>query len=220
MSRDSINHIFGFPRAWHPKLIHALREYHDRKITKLSSICDNVVQLWRAINFHHQNPLDPISIAKNIEEPLAEVHYQARALRSPDNVHIDAAARAIELVLHLLWPTQSPAHLTLLASELRGRRSHFPVRHCPYMDLTSFQLMIGAVAAERRSDTRAWFVDRVARSVRWMQNRGWHEPLSLVEERAGLDGDTGLKGQFKALWKELYDVAATINVQSADQGLE
>lgn len=80
--------------------------------------------------------------------------------------------------------------------------------------------MIGAVAAERRSDTRAWFVDRVARSVRWMQNRGWHEPLSLVEERAGLDGDTGLKGQFKALWKELYDVAATINVQSADQGLE
>ncbi|BCS26786.1 uncharacterized protein APUU_51497A [Aspergillus puulaauensis] len=217
--QDSVNSIFGFPRAWHPKLIHALREYHDGKITKLSSICDNVMQLRWVINCHHQSPLDPISIAEVIEEPLAELHHQARALRSPDNVHIDAAARAVELVLHLLWPTKSPAHLTLLASELKGRRSHFPIRHCPYMDLTSYQLMVGAVAAEKGSDARAWFVDRVTRSVRWMQNRGWNEPLSLLEKRA-LDGDMGLMPQFRALWRELYDVAAIIDVQSLYQRIE
>lgn len=79
--------------------------------------------------------------------------------------------------------------------------------------------MVGAVAAERGSDARAWFVDRVTRSVRWMQNRGWNEPLSLLEKRA-LDGDMGLMPQFRALWRELYDVAAITDVQSLYQRIE
>lgn len=79
--------------------------------------------------------------------------------------------------------------------------------------------MVGAVAAEQGSDARAWFVDRVTRSVRWMQNRGWNEPLSLLEQKA-LDGDMGLMPQFRALWRELYDVAAIIDVQSLYQRLE
>lgn len=74
------------------------------------------------------------------------------------------------------------------------------------MDLTSFQLVIGAIAADKASPVRAWFVDRISKAVSWMQRHGWHAPLSVAETVIGAELDDGLVGQFKALWREIYEI--------------
>jgi hypothetical protein len=190
-----------------------LGNYHDEKMANLAAICNSIVQLQKAIDSYHRHGLDAASIAQEIEEPLARLHHEARALRVSDKPHVDAAARAIELVLYLLWPSQSGAHLTLLASELKEVMCRFPIKGCSYMDLTSFQLMIGAIAADKGSLTRTWFVKRLSRAVQWMRLRGWHEPLSLLQKRFVCDA--GLIKGFEDLWRELHDDAATINAQSS-----
>ncbi|KAL2860971.1 uncharacterized protein BJX67DRAFT_317822 [Aspergillus lucknowensis] len=208
--QDSINNIFGFPRVWHPTILSALGDYHQQSIPKLVATCDSVVQLGKVITSHHDSPFDTPLIAQEIEEPLARLHYEARSLRASDNLHIDAAARAIELVLYLLWPSQSTAHLTLLAGELGAVMRRFPVQGCSYMQLTSFQLMVGAVAAEEGSAARAWFIDILSTSVRCMQLRGWQEPLNLLKLRPA--SDIGLIDRFRHLWKELQKSDAPLGV--------
>ncbi|KAL4933209.1 uncharacterized protein BDV17DRAFT_104927 [Aspergillus undulatus] len=217
---DSINEIFGYPRGWHPNVVSALSSYREQGISELSAICDSVIQIRKVIDSHRRQPLDEMRIAPEIEEPLARLHFETRALRGTGNLHVDAAARAIELALYLLWPTQSSAHLTLLAGEFKDSISEFPIRRCAYMDFTSFQLMIGAVAAAKGSHVRAWFVSRISEAVRWMQKRGWTEPLSLLEEAIGPGNDDGLNGRFRALWTEVQNEGVIVDARGSIDCLE
>ncbi|KAL5340181.1 hypothetical protein BJX70DRAFT_361777 [Aspergillus crustosus] len=212
---DLVNGALDFPRVWHRSIVEALGEYHDQRIQKLADLCDRFRELRKVIESQHTHPFSAISIAEKIEEPLAILHYEARGLRSTENLYIDAASRALELVMYVLWPTQSGAHLTYLAGGLRNTITRFPIKGCSYMDLSSFQLMIGAVAADKGSAARAWFVDRISRAVRWMQARGWQEPLELLEKRFAVEGNAGLVGRFRALWRELSGIEATIDVQDS-----
>ncbi|KAL4987369.1 hypothetical protein BDW68DRAFT_197453 [Aspergillus falconensis] len=193
--QDSINSIFGFPRVWNQSIVQILGEHHDQRILKLAEISDSVTRLRKVIGSLHQNSFSSIPVAQDIEEPLARLHYKARNLRATDNLHIDAAARTIELVLYLLWPTQSAAHLTLLAGELK-------------------ELVVGAIAAHEASQIRAWFVGRIARAMRWMQRRGWQEPFCAVVTVLGTEPDDGLIARFHALWRELYDLDVTQDAQN------
>ncbi|OOG00435.1 hypothetical protein ASPCADRAFT_187 [Aspergillus carbonarius ITEM 5010] len=208
--QDSVNSIFDFPRVYHPSIIKALGDCHGQGISRLAEICDRVVQLRGVIESRHQHWLDACVVAREIEEPLARLHFETRALRLDGGAPIDAAARTIELVLYLLWPSPSEAHLTLLAAELKDAICRFPIKCCYYMSLTSFQLMVGAIAAEEGSLTRAWFVDQLATAVRAMHLRGWDEPLSLMQRRA--TSDIGLNGRLRALWRELHHtVVSTVD---------
>ncbi|KAJ5950903.1 uncharacterized protein N7479_009316 [Penicillium vulpinum] len=204
--QDSVNAIFNFPRLYHEHIVEALIDYDDQRIPIIKRICDSVIQLQEMIESHHQHQFDPTSVAREIEEPLSQLHYEVRALRATDDVYVQATARAIELVLYLLWPSQSGAHLTLLAGELKEAICRFPIKGCSYMNFTSFPLMIGAIAADKDSLPRAWFVDRLTREVRAMQLRGWNRPLSLLQNKYNNNNST-LMGRFKALWQELYYVA-------------
>ncbi|KAL4899844.1 hypothetical protein BDW74DRAFT_106631 [Aspergillus multicolor] len=215
--QDSINNIFEFPRVWHQRIVQTLGESHDRRILKLAEICDSVIELRKVIGSFHENP-SAIAIAQEIEEPLARLHFEARSLRASDNLHIDAAARTIELVLYLLWPTQSSAHLALLAEELKEVICRFPIKGCSYMDLTSFQLMIGAIAADGAPPVRAWFLEKILKPVRWMQERGWRAPLDIMETAVGDEPDDTLVGRFSALWREVYGMGEALDVQTSIEG--
>jgi hypothetical protein len=183
-------------------------DYDDQRISNIKAICDSVIQVQKVIDSHHKHQFESTFVAQEIEEPLANLHYQVRALRAISDAYVQATARAIELVLCLLWPSQSGAHLTFLAGEMKESISRFPIKGCSYMNLTSFQLMIGAIAADKGSPTRSWFVNTLAREVRAMQLRGWSKPLSLLQDR--YMSSVGLMGRFQALWRELYHVAAEL----------
>ncbi|KAL4940279.1 hypothetical protein BDV06DRAFT_23195 [Aspergillus oleicola] len=212
---DSINGILGFPRGWHPSVTSALSGYRDQRISELSSICNSVIQLRNVIASHRRQPLDDTKVAREIEEPLARLHYETRALRGTGNLHVDAAARAIELALYLLWGSKTGAYLTLLAGQLKDAILKFPIRRCAYMGFTSYQLMIGAVAADRDSPVRAWFVYKITEAVRWTQKRGWAEPLRVLEWGLECGEDDDLAGRFRALWKEVQNGEAMPNAKGS-----
>jgi hypothetical protein len=69
------------------------------------------------------------------------------------------------------------------------------------MDLTSCQLMLGAVAEGKGSQVRAWFMARLRMAVLELRPRGWVRPLEILEK--GFVSDVGLVARFRALWKEL-----------------
>lgn len=157
------------------------------------------------IDFHHADNFSAGVVAREIEEPLADLHFELRALRVIDNAYVQATSIAIELALYGLWPSQSPAHLTLLAEGLKEAICQYPIKGCSYMKLTSFQLVIGSISAEVGSSTRAWFIDCFVGEVRAMQLRGWKDPLSLLQSR---DSQAGIrKGVLSELWEEIYSLA-------------
>ncbi len=106
----------------------------------------------------------------------------------------------MELILHLSWFPQE-TDLTPVAGELKDALCALPVRPCLFMDLSSCQLMLGAVAASEGSEVRAWFVARLRRAVVTLRSRGWKRPLEILER--GFVSDDGLVARFRALWKEM-----------------
>lgn len=205
-ARDSINAIFCFPRVYNDKIIESLLEFTNPRLSKVRTITERVIHLRKLIESHHQHHFNASFIAREIEEPLADLHHKLRALRVIDDSYTRATSISIELALYILWPSQSAAHLTLLAEELKTAISKFPIKGCSFMNLTSFQLVIGAISAETGSSTRKWYIQCLASEVKAMQLRGWRDPLNLLQSRDKYAGT--LKDTLGALWDELYSLAS------------
>ena len=157
--------------------------------------------LWRSIDIFRTYPPGPGFVVEAIEQPLVRLHCQVRALRVNDNPFVHATSLAIEIVLHLSWPAQLELDITHLASELKAALCMIPIRVCFLMDLTSFQLMIGAIAAEAGSSTRTWFLSKLKRAVLVLRSRGWDEPLELFDKTFVPNKD--IIRRLRSLWKEL-----------------
>lgn len=191
---------------YHKQVITALNKDSDAKIQLIITVCEDIIQLRKLVDSHHKYHFDSKFVAREIEEPIATLLFQTRGLRADDNPNLDSTARAIELFLYLLWPSKSIAHLTLLAGQLRTSIAKWPIKGCMFMDLTCFQLVIGAVAAEKGSSTRSWFMDKIIGAVRAMKQRGWVDPLHIMEARHS--SDIGISAMFRGFWKELNDMCA------------
>ncbi|KAK7757577.1 hypothetical protein SLS62_000592 [Diatrype stigma] len=202
---DSVNEIFGFPRMYHKKITEALGNHAGPALARVVSISDRVIQLRRSIDAYRNPRLSTSSMATDIEESLAALCREARDLQADDNPNVQAASRSIELVIRLSWPPQpgvdQDQDLARLANELKEAWCRFPIRPCAYMELTSYQFMIGAIAASQGSPTRVWYVTRLKGLVHGMQMRGWEEPLEALE--GGFASDLVLLKGFKSLRKEL-----------------
>ncbi|RDW57977.1 hypothetical protein BP6252_13388 [Coleophoma cylindrospora] len=199
--RDSTNDVFNFPLVYHKKIIDAIRIHGNQPICDVADISDGLVQLRKSIDTHRNSSSASDVQAKEIEESWNGLLYQARALRYEDNPFVQATSRAIELILYLSWYPRLEASISLLASELKEELCRLPVRSCLFMDLTSCQMMLGAIAAGEGSQVRAWFVARLRRAVLTLRSRGWVRPLEILE--AGFPSHVGLVARFRALWKEL-----------------
>ncbi|KAK3334053.1 hypothetical protein B0T19DRAFT_419970 [Cercophora scortea] len=210
---DSVNHLFGFPLVYHSKVIDAIRPYGNQPVLKVAGIIDGFVQLQDLIAVHHNksstggSELDVGHAAKEIKRKWTTLLYLTRALRREDNnPFAQAVSRSIELALHLSWPSPSGTSrldLTPLAGELKQALCQIPVRPCLFMDITSCQLMLGAIAAAEDSEVRAWFVAKMKRAAVALRSRGCVRPLDILEK--GFVSDVPLVARFRELWKELYD---------------
>lgn len=191
---------------YHKKIIDALGDDGHPVLSKIASITDRIVQIRKSIYIYqncYQLSLSNTAGAE-IEKRLAELCREARALRMmQDNPCIQATSLSIELVLRLSWtpPSQSNVNFTSLASDLKEALCELQIRPCAYMDLTSCQFMIGAIAAGEGSHLRGWYVSRLKRVVQAMRMRGWAEPPPLFD--GGLVSDTILMEELKSLWKEI-----------------
>lgn len=197
---DSTNAVFDFPLVYHRKVIGAARAYGDQHLCEVADMTTDVIRFRQTIDAHRTAP-DLVTRVINLEEDCKNLLSLARTLQSNDNPYIQAVSYATELILYLSCYPSLEANLTLLANGLRDALCRLPVRPCLFLNLTSCQLMLGAVAAGEGSETRAWFVAMLRRAVSTLRSRGWERPLEILER--GFAAGVGLVDRFRALWKEL-----------------
>lgn len=208
-----MNYIFNFPRFWHRKVIDAISDSGGARLRNVAEICEGIIALRQSINLYHEGHLDP----QFIEDEWTRLRGKTQKLRrSKKNKYLYSTALSLELILCLLWPPASQSScIHTMAKDLQQSTSQFPKMPCPYMDLTSCQFIIGAVAAASGSSTRSWFVDKLTSAARAMQDRGWgDEPFEILGRMVGADeslmGWFGMEGARDSIVKGYGDVSRVI----------
>ena len=203
---DSVKEVFLPTRARRKTVLHALGEDSVRKVRHISTICEGLAELRRDVNACYAYPTVSPSdeLANRIQHRLQILHHKTSMLRSDPSPYLQAFSRAIEIFLHLTWPCHETVDLPWLAVDLKRALCVPLVRLCSSMDLTYCQFMIGAVAAEDGSETKAWYLERLASMLLAMQLRGWDGTLEVLER--GLMPDAKLLSRFKALWMEIVSM--------------
>ncbi|EED13371.1 hypothetical protein TSTA_058600 [Talaromyces stipitatus ATCC 10500] len=181
------------------KIIDAIGDSGGLRIRQIAEICEGVIAMRKSINMYHMGHSDNESVLEDIEEGLTRLREKSQKLgRRKNNEYVQATVLTLELILDILWPQGLQSDYTKsLVEELQETSSRLPKIPCPYMDLTSCQLIIGAVAAESGSSTRIWFVSKLTSAARAMQERGWAEPFQILERV--LRSDTSLMEWFNML---------------------
>lgn len=137
-----------------------------------------------------------------LSELSDSIHQQALILESHVNPYVRCAAKTNRLLSSLCWPLQvNEEAYAVLADGLKNETEHLPGRSCFCMDLTSCQIIVGAITSAAGSESRAWFMNKLRRGVRAMQQRGWDNSFELLE--MALRNDEDLLEQLKSLWVEI-----------------
>ncbi|CRG88451.1 hypothetical protein PISL3812_05481 [Talaromyces islandicus] len=197
---DSINHVFNFPRVYHRKVINAIGSADSSLILQVVELCEGLIKLRQSIDTSNKysNPGYIPYITQEIEAPFANLLHQALNLRkNSDNKAAHATAQAVEIILYLSCPWKNAPNLNTLADELKETLLQLPVRSCSYMDFTSCQHLIGAIASQHKTSTQAWFVNKLTSAAKAMRSRGWHQPFEVLED--GLQFDVRLTEWFRRL---------------------
>jgi hypothetical protein len=167
----------------------------------VAAICHGIAQLWGSTACIQNCTQSPAFIIKAIEEPLARLHHEARALRLNSSPAVKATAVALQIVLYLSWSAQTEMNVASLASELKMALCMMEVRTCSDLNFTSFQLMIGAIAAEVDSLTRTWFLTKLKTAILVLKSRGLDAPLKLFNKV--LIPEANIMLHLTGLWEEL-----------------
>ncbi|CAH0046143.1 unnamed protein product [Clonostachys solani] len=192
---DFMNHLLGFPRFYHLKVVDMLSSHGDQVLSKLAPIPADLSLLKTAVDAPETGHMGQTS--HGVEEPLERVRLATRALREFNDPYVKATSRSLEIYLNLLWPLLFTIDLESVGSELKDAMSEFRIKACPYMDLTSPHYILGLLATEKDSEASAWFLDRIQGSVQVMRQRGWSDPLSVMKR--GLVHEPHIHHQFTAL---------------------
>uniref|UniRef100_A0A0B7KNR2 Uncharacterized protein n=2 Tax=Bionectria ochroleuca TaxID=29856 RepID=A0A0B7KNR2_BIOOC len=190
---DFMNHILGFPRFYHLKVVDMLRGHGDQVISALSPISTDISSLKTAAQTGYAG-----RASHDVEKLLERLRLATQSLRYFNEPYVKATSRSLEIYLNLLWPLLFPTDLKSVGSELKDAISEFRIKACPYMDLTSPHYVLGLLATEKDSEARSWFLERLQGSVQVMRQRGWLDPLSLMKR--GLEHEPQIHHQFTVLW--------------------
>ncbi|KAI8631870.1 hypothetical protein F5Y19DRAFT_422399, partial [Xylariaceae sp. FL1651] len=202
---DAVNNVFHFPRFYHQKFVDIARVAHGaqyQSFIRVAALCEELIHFRQSIAESQRYPLGSSFIADHVMEPMLILLRKTRALRVDENLVVQATSIAFELIIYLSWsPRPGAINLTAIAGELKEAICGLPVRPCSYMDLTSCQLIVGAIAAYKDSPTRAWFVDKFKNVLHALKSRGWDNAIDILEKGFALD--ESLVTRFTELRKEL-----------------
>lgn len=193
--------MLNFPRFYHQKVVEAISAYDDQSFLQVVNLSASIIHLRNSIDAYHKYQLDSGFMIIKIEEPSRILFGQAEALQTDDDPAVQATSKAFKLLLCLSRRPYTRENLMPIVVELKEALCGIQVMPCSYVDLTSCQLMIGVVAADKDSQTRAWFMTRLKNAVEALRSRGWDNPLDIL--RKGFVVDPSLIVSFRALWKEL-----------------
>ncbi|KAI0426241.1 hypothetical protein F5Y09DRAFT_71434 [Xylaria sp. FL1042] len=204
---DIANDVFGFPRFYHRRFVsaaHIAQGAQYSSLIRLAEICENLARWMTRIEASRRCPQKSDFIMEHIMQPMHDILSQAQTLGTDANATLQASCITVELIIYLSWGSlNGVVNLTTVASELKEAICASQFRPCCYSDLTSCQLMIGAMAADKGSQVRAWFIDRLKSAWRVVKSRGCNDVMDVLERN--MTFRTSLKTRFKLLWMELDD---------------
>ncbi|KAI0858865.1 hypothetical protein F4860DRAFT_287598 [Xylaria cubensis] len=211
LAEDIINDMFGFPRFYHKKFVNAAHATHDVQcsvLIRIAGLCEKLAQWMQEMGTSRKYPQTSDFIIESIMQPMQDMLAQARAIREDGSPTIRSACITIELIIFLSWSSpQGAINLTAVAKELKEAICAKQFRPCHYVELTSCQLMVGAIAADEGSSTRAWFMNRLKSAWQMVKSRGCNDAMEILEKNMVIE--TGLQAQFKSLWMELDNQSVT-----------
>ncbi|KAI1421932.1 hypothetical protein F5Y12DRAFT_663562 [Xylaria sp. FL1777] len=202
---DIINDMFGFPRLYHKKFVNAARTARDDRcssLIRMADLCDNLACWMQRIDASRRHPQSSDFIMEHIMQPMHYILSETRDMRANGSSALKASCIAVELIIYLSWgPLPVAINLTAVANELKEAICAVQCTPCCYSDLTSCQLMIGAMASDEGSPTRAWFIDRQKIAWQMVKSRGSDDAMDILERN--MTCKRNLERQFKSLWMEL-----------------
>lgn len=176
--------VFGFPRIFHADTIHELKleSIRNHLVLMVASMAEDLAALRQLRN---QSP-DLVAQASNVPPSASEawvrVSIKCHMLRAHENSFVRCTAKAMELILNLTCAGDRTARITELAKELKNALAELPGKSCIYMDLSSCSLILGAIAAEKGSEEKNWFIARLRTGIDALRQRGWADPYSILEK--------------------------------------
>ncbi|TRX96399.1 hypothetical protein FHL15_002671 [Xylaria flabelliformis] len=191
LTEDIINDMFGFPRFYHKKFVNAAHATHDvqcSSLIRIAGLCEKLAKWMQEMSTSRKYPQKSDFIIESIMQPMQDMLAQARAIREDGSPTLRSACITIELIIFLSWSSpQGTINLTAVANELKEAICAKQFRPCHYVELTSCQLMIGAIAADEGSSTRAWFMNRLKSAWQMVKSRGCNDAMEILEKNIVLE---------------------------------
>ena len=137
-----------------------------------------------------------------------ETFISCRVLLLHPDAFVRAAAQAAETILYL----SSQKYLKLseaqrLARQLKCRLSCLPIT-CAVIEFTSVPIWLGAVLAGEGTGARAWFVNRLSRGMKELQDRCSDVILKTLKRELAVF-DARWSTRVDVIWDELRRVDET-----------
>jgi hypothetical protein len=193
----------NFPRFYNTQLIEEISAYGDHSLLKVTAISNAASGLFRSIDaqskhFIQQSIEEDVQVGRVCDELISQVQN----LRTIPNPFVHATSYSIELLIYLHQPSKVRNEMTFIADRLKDSICQLrPKNTCSFMDLTSCQLIIGALTSGNASSTRKWFISKLRNAVLALKSRGWKTPLNILPEAFISNPD--LVPAMVSLWKEI-----------------
>lgn len=185
---------------FHSKVVALAVDPNDRILSMMETMSKDLALVRKWVNTHPNERCsgkDPPDIAAL----WVKLYIKCRLHEGHSNPFVRATVKAAQIILHLSSPPDADqSQIPTLADELKHELSQLPVRSCWCMELTSCQIIVGAIASARGSATRAWFFDKLRNGVNTMRNRGWEDAFGFLERVLATDAD--MSSRLGALWRE------------------
>ncbi|KAF7559276.1 hypothetical protein G7046_g4879 [Stylonectria norvegica] len=200
---DAINEAVSSSEAIaapHKKIVSALRDKRSAILDDISKITEGVSKLRHAIDLSNTYAMGTEFLDLEIEIPVARLRDELQAMRTNVAPSVRALALALNIFLHLSWPSSSEPDLGMLATELMTALERREARLCSSITLTIWQYFTGGVAAID-GHTKAWFLARLREAFLISGLSRWQEVLMILEK--AFMPHARLLMQFRLLWEEL-----------------
>ncbi|KAH7324279.1 hypothetical protein B0I35DRAFT_423834 [Stachybotrys elegans] len=203
---DCLNYVMKYSRSYDRSIVEAIGEDGNPDIVQVSEITERLAKLRDCINTCLQDPTSLSALRETISARVAAMLKELKGLQTHENNEVRAFSWSAQLLLHLSWQSAPPVDMTMMAKELSHALDCRPFPPCSYMEITSCPLMLGALAAEKGSQTRAWFLTKMRQAVMAPQLRGFDTKIEILRRGMARDDDVLMK-PLRDLWSNEIGVA-------------
>jgi len=187
----------------HQPLIDALLSENGPKQLDIAGIRQDINNLGLMIDNYHDSltPHPDTALAINLGVQRLQVEINT-FLGSQEN-YVRSLHDSLQIYLLLLWPTETPQHLSTLAEELMHLLLHPHPRLCSSTKMLIWQLFVGAVAAGLSTGLRSWYIISLREVLTSRSDMGLEVTMCCLTQ--AFTPDARLMTRFQAVWHEIFD---------------